>query len=223
MLGAAAAIVYAVSRTSGYSAYVVGFDAAVLLPLFGTGRRSELPAHPVLGPGPKLMRIASKLRKLPKTRAIAWGRLPLGSDQFDELRLLCTPKVPLRGLAGIEVGLVPLGGLGGSIDLPEVLVRVIDGSAAHEAFLARMPGSRWVRGRRADERVTSLRPRLPTLAMTTALVTRLLEQATESDSSLPESRKRVRQIGRQPGPRYEGRNDRVALPANEAGVQRVAS
>ena len=70
------------------------------------------------------------IRKLPKTRAIAWGRLPAGSDQFDELRLLCTPKVPLRGLAGIEVGLVAGAGLGGRIHLPEVLVRVIDGSPA---------------------------------------------------------------------------------------------
>jgi hypothetical protein len=225
LLGAAAALAYAMSRTSTYAAYVVAFDMAVLFPLFGTGRTAELPGHPLFGPGPSLARIARKLRKLPKTRAIAWGRLPLGSDQFDELRLLCTPKVPLRGLAGIEVGLLAVGGIGGSIHLPEVLVRVIDGSPAHEAFLALMPGSRWVRGRRADERVTSLRPRLPTLAMTTALTVRLLERAAESDvgSGVAEGRKRVRQIARQPRQGFEGRNDRIALPADVAGVQRVAS
>jgi len=225
LLGAVAALVYVVSRTSSYAAYVVAFDAAVLFPLFGTGRSSELPGHPLFGPGPILARIAKKLRKLPKTRAIAWGRLPLGSDQFDELRLLCTPKVPLRGLAGIEVGLVAAGGIGGAIYLPEVLVRVIDGSIAHQAFLELMPGSRWVRGRRADERVASLRPRLPTLAMTTALTARLLEQAAEPEggSRVDESRKRVREIARQPRPRFESRDDRVALPADVAGVQRVAS
>jgi len=225
LAGAAAALTYAVSRTSNYAAYIVAFDAAVLLPLFGTGRANELPGHPVSGPGPLLAKIARRLRKRPKTRAIAWGRLPAGSDQFDELRLLCTPKVPLRGLAGIEVGLVAAGGLGGRIHLPEVLVRVIDGSPAHEAFLAMMPGSRWVRGRRADERVASIRPRLPTLAMTIALTTRLLERATEAEgaSRLAESRKRVGKIARQPRARFESGNDRVALPADVAGVQRVAS
>jgi hypothetical protein len=226
LLGAAAGVAYAVSRTSAYAAYVVAFDAAVLFPLFGTGRRSELPGHPVLGPGPRLARIASRLRKIPQTRAIAWGRLPLGSQQFDELRLLCTPKLPLRGLAGIEVGLVAAGGIGGSIYLPEVLVRVIEGSPAHEAFLARMPGSRWVRGRRADERVTSLRPRLPTLAMTTGLLIRLLEQATDVAprvSRIAEGRKGLRKIVGEPRAGLEGRHTKVALEADVAGVQRVAS
>jgi hypothetical protein len=223
LLGAAGGLAYAVWQTSSYAGYVIVFDTAVLFPLFGTGRRAELPGDPVFGPGPSLGRIAKKLRKLPKTRAIAWGRLPLGSSQFDELRLLCAPKVPLRGLAGIEVGLVHVGGLGGSIYLPEVLVRVIDGSPAHEAFLQRMPGSRWVRGRRADERVTSLKPRIPTMAMTTMLVARLLEQATEAGSRVSKGGKHVRQIARQPRSRLEGRNDRVAFPANVAGVQRVAS
>jgi hypothetical protein len=226
LLAGAAALVYAVSRTSGYAAYVVAFDTAVLFPLFGTGRRGELPGHPVFGPGASLARIAAKLRKIPNTRAIAWGRLPLGSQQFDELRLLCTPKLPLRGLAGIEVGLVATGGVGGTIYLPEVLVRVIDASPAHEAFLTRMPGSRWVRGRRADERVTSLRPRLPTIAMTTALVIRLLEQATDvaqRASRVSEGRKGFRKIAREPRARLEGRNGGVAFEPDVAGVQRVAS
>jgi hypothetical protein len=225
LLSAAGAVVYFVSRASGYAAYVIAFDTAVIFPLFGTGRRSELPGHPIFGPGRALARIAAKLRKIPNTRAIAWGRLPLGSDQFDELRLLCTPKLPLRGLAGIEVGMVSAGGIGGAILFPEVLVRVIDGSPAHEAFLARMPGSRWVRGRRADERVTSLRPRLPTVAMTTALVTRLLAQATEVTqraSRVAEGGKRLRKIAREPGVRLESPNGRVTLESDVAGVQGVA-
>ncbi len=224
LAGASAALAYAVSRTSSYTAYVVAFDTAALFPLFGTGRRSELPGHPLLCHGLRLARIAKKLRRLPGMRAIGWGRLPLGSDQFDELRLLCTPKVPLRGLAGIEVGLVAAGGIGGCIYLPEVLVRVIDGSAAHEAFLEMMPGSRWVRGRRADERVASLRPRLPTLAMTAALTARLLERAAEAKvSAFTKDRKRGGQIGRESGVHLESRNDQIALPPDVAGVQRVAS
>src|SRR5262249_53293373 len=106
------------------------------------------------------------------------------------------------------------------------LVRVIDASPAHEAFLARMPGSRWVRGRRADERVTSLRPRLPTLPMTTKLLIRLLEQATDVAprvSRIAEGRKGFRKIVGQPGAGLEGRHGGVAMVADEAGVQRVAS
>jgi hypothetical protein len=106
--------------------------------------------------------------------------LPEGSEDFDELRLLCASKVPLRGFIGIELGLVGTAGAGGFIRLPEILVRVVDASPCHEALLRLLPGSRWIRGRRADERVTSLRPRLPTTAMTIALVARLVEHTRDT-------------------------------------------
>jgi hypothetical protein len=175
-----AGVAYAVSRVSAYDAYLVMFDSAVLFPLFGTGRVRELPAHPIFGVVPTFERIAARLRRRANVRAIAWARLPEASDQFDELRLLCAPKLPLRGFIGIEIGLVGVGGIGGFIYLPEVLVRVVDASPCHDAFLELLPGSRWIRGRRADERVTSLRPRLPTILMTSALTARLLQQAFET-------------------------------------------
>jgi hypothetical protein len=172
-------LAYAASRASTYGAYLVALDSAVLFPLFGTGRLGDLPNPALSGPAPILRRIAEKLRRRSGLRVIAWGRLPEGTDQFDELRLLCAPKIPIRGFTGIEVGLVGVGGIGGSIYLPEVLVRVIDASPCHEAFLKLLPGSRFIRGRKADERVTSLRPRLPTVAMTAALAARLIEHAFE--------------------------------------------
>lgn len=178
-LAAAVAIACAASRVSAYHAYLAVFDASVLFAVFGTGRLADLPPHPLSGPGPCLGRIARHLRRRSGIRAVAWARLPDGGDAFDELRLLCAPKVPLRGFVGIEVGLVAVTGLGGFFYLPELLLRVIDASPCHEAFRQLRPGGRWVRGRRAEERVMSLSPRLPTMAMATALADRLIEQARD--------------------------------------------
>jgi hypothetical protein len=178
-LTAVAVLTYVVGRASVYHAYLVAFDAAVLLPIFGTGRLADLPPHPIGGTGPHLGRIATKLRARAGMRAVAWARLPDGAEAFDELRLLCAPRVPLRGFVGIELGFVAVSGAGGFFRLPEVLVRVVDASPCHDAFRKLRPGARWLRGRRAEERVTALSPRLPTLAMTTALALRLLEQAKD--------------------------------------------
>jgi hypothetical protein len=178
-LSGAAALTYWVARASTYHAYLVAFDATVLLAVFGTGRLADLPPHPIAGPGPRLGRIARQLRGRAGIRAVAWARLPDGGDAFDELRLLCAPKVPLRGFVGIEVGLVAVTGAGGLFYLPELLVRVIDGSPSHDAFRNVRPGARWLRGRRAEERVMTLSPRLPTLVMTAALALRLVEHARD--------------------------------------------
>jgi hypothetical protein len=178
-LTVAAVATYFVGRASAYHAYLVVFDSAVLFPIFGTGRLADLPPEPLRGLGTRLGRMARLLRAHKGVRAVAWARLPNGATAFDELRLLCTPKVPLRGFVGVEVGLVPVAGAGGYLPLPEILVRVIDASPCHDAFRALRPGSRWVRGRRAEERVMSVIPRLPTLAMTTALALKLLERARD--------------------------------------------
>jgi hypothetical protein len=180
LLAAWGAFAYAASRASAYEGWLALMDGAILFPIFGTGSRRDLPPDPMSGPGPALGRIARKLRGRKWLRAIAWARLPEGSDSFDELRLLCAPKVPLRGFTGIEVGLMAASGAGGFIQLPEILVRVVDASPCHEALVQRFPGLRWIRGRRLDERVASFRPRLPTIAMTYALALRLLEQTIDT-------------------------------------------
>ncbi|HKQ69960.1 MAG TPA: hypothetical protein VJT73_11505, partial [Polyangiaceae bacterium] len=220
-LGALAVIA---ARTSSYGAYLVAFDAAVLLPLFGTGRRAELPPHPFASAGPRLRRVAEHLRKNAALRAIAWGRLPEGQGEFDELRLLASPKVPRRGFTGIEVGYVAMSGVGGALLLPEVLVRVIDASPCHDAFRALVPGSHWMRGRKPDERVVLLKPRLPTLTMTAELAAKLARCATDTAAptvaslaktkgacsdeqqriaKIGESRKSLGQVGREARAHFE--------------------
>jgi hypothetical protein len=173
------AAAYFVRPLSSYVAYVILFDGAILFPLFGTGRRSELPPDPIAGPGFHLFPIARGLRKLEQVRTSACARLLGGSTRFDELRLLAAPRLPRRGFLGIEIGCAPFQGSGGFIQLPEILVRVIDGSPCHEAFVRLFPQKRWVRGRKADERVAIVCPRLPTTRMTIALAARLLDHARD--------------------------------------------
>lgn len=176
-LGAAAAFYVA----SPYYGYLVAFDVAALLPIFGTGRLTQLPPDPATAPSRKLQKIAEKLRHNAWLRAVAWARLPQGGDRFDELRLLVMPRLPRRGLTAIEVGVVFARGTGGALSVPQVLVRVVDGSPSHEALTQRLGTVSWVRGRKPDERVAILTPQLPTVAMTTALVLRVAEAARDPE------------------------------------------
>lgn len=168
---------------SPYYGYLVAFDAAVLLPLFGTGRLVQLPPDPVTASSRRLRRIAEKLRKKPWLRAVAWARLPQGGDRFDELRLLVMPRLPRRGLSGIEVGIAWARGAGGALAVPQVLVRVVDGSPCHEALTAHLGAVSWTRGRKPDERVALLTPELPTTSMTAALALRIAEAARDPERS----------------------------------------
>jgi len=126
-----------------------------------------------------LARIAKRLRQDRGLRAIGWARLPDGSDTFDELRLLCAPRVPLRGFSALEIGLVTFTGMGGAVQCPELLIRVVEGSPCHDAMVKVLRGARFVRGRKPDERVVTVRPRLPSSAMTAALAARLLKCAED--------------------------------------------
>jgi len=184
----AAACAWAIWPLSRYGAYLVIFDSTVVLPLFGTGGSRDLPPDPLSGPGPLLARIARRLRRHGTIRALGWARLPHGADHFDELRLIVAPRLPRRGLSAIEIGLAAAPGMGGFFQLPEILVRVIDASPCHEAFRRLLPGARWIRGRKADERVVALRPRLPTVQMTAALARRLADHARDEAPGQPPSR-----------------------------------
>ncbi|MGE3668199.1 MAG: hypothetical protein AB7K71_01005, partial [Polyangiaceae bacterium] len=81
------------------------------------------------------------------------------------------PRRGLRGLRAIEVGLEYHQTGTGPVGMPCVIVRVQDESAAYAALPRSVV---WTRGRDEDERVTILRPKLPTYSMTLALVERLL-------------------------------------------------
>ncbi len=160
---------------SPYHALLLALAAACLLPIFCTGRASELPADPATHPRPLMKYLAKRLRRR-GLKAVAWARVPTGSQEPDELRLLVTPRRALPGLGGIEVGLEYQNGGGGPVALPFVLVRVQDGSDAYTALQRHVS---WIRGREPEQRVAVIRPKLPTRRLTLALVERIAERITD--------------------------------------------
>jgi hypothetical protein len=154
---------------SPYRALLVLLGASALLPVFCTGRASELPADPAAMPRPLLRWLARRLGRA-GLEATPLGRLPDGSTDPDELRLLVKPKRSLTGFLALEVGLEYQQGGGGPVSMPCVLVRVIDGSESYKSLPRNVV---WTRGRSAGERVTVLRPRLPTRSQCLSLVLRL--------------------------------------------------
>jgi hypothetical protein len=163
--------------SSAYHALVLALGSASLLPIFCTGRASELPADPVTRPRPLLSYLARRLRRDGTLQAAAWGRLPVGAEDPDELRLLVMPRRPLSGVAGIEVGLEYQYGGGGPVALPYALVRVQDGSPGYQALCQHVS---CVRGRSPEERVAVIRPKLPTRRMTLKLVERIASLLTQT-------------------------------------------
>lgn len=178
-----AAGTYGASLLATRHAVVVAMDFVVVLALLGTGRTRELPPDAVVDAGPLLRGLAARLRKLAKRRTplriVPRIRVPEGQPDADELRLLVLPERAVSGLVGIEIGVVHVPGAGGPIALPEILLRLTKGSAAEAEAAVLSRAGRKVRGRRPDEVVVALSPRLPTVAMTADLVTALASRLTE--------------------------------------------
>ncbi|MCB9587104.1 MAG: hypothetical protein H6718_17025 [Polyangiaceae bacterium] len=171
LLGAFGAVAVLVFKRSPYFGMMVAMGSASLLPIFCTGRAGELPPDPVARPRRLLRYLIKKLAKRRGVDARLVGRFPEGSEVPDELRLEVLPRRGLRGLRAIEVGLEYHQTGTGPVGMPCVIVRVQDESAAYSALPRSVV---WTRGRDEDERVTILRPKLPTYSMTLALVERLL-------------------------------------------------
>jgi hypothetical protein len=153
-----------------YQALLPGLVAAALVPIFCTGRASELPPDPALGPRRLLKWLAEQLRREAGVDVTAWVRIPRGEQQPDEVRLLVSLERPLPGLIALEVGVQYQYGMSGSLALPCAVVRVEQGSMAYDA-LAR--DARWQRGRRPEERVALIQPELPTRSFCLTLVRQL--------------------------------------------------
>ncbi|MBX3184066.1 MAG: hypothetical protein KIT72_00965 [Polyangiaceae bacterium] len=171
LTGFGALAVYAFQR-SAYLGMMTALGAACLLPLFCTGRASELPPDPILRPRRLFHYLVRRLaRRRPACDAQLLGRFPGDTNEPDELRLAALPRRPIRGLNAIEVCVEYHLTGPGRRGAPCVMVRVQDESPA---YLALPRGITWTRGRGEDERVAVLRPKLPTRAMTLALVERLL-------------------------------------------------
>jgi hypothetical protein len=153
----AAAII--VMRRSPYDGVALALGSSVLFPIFFTGRSGELPLDPARAPRVFLEWLAEALGRDSSLESYPIGRVPVGGTDHDELRFLVTPKRSIQGLVAIEVGVDFHVGPLGIVSLPFVLVRVVEGMPAADIL---PKGLFWTRGRAADERVTVLRPKVPT-------------------------------------------------------------
>jgi len=193
---ALAAVAYGAIRVfpaSPYYALLLALASASLIPIFCTGRGSELPPDPVDRPRALLAYLAKRVRRSSGLQAKAWARFPRGGSEPDELRLLVVPGRALSGLTGIEVGLEYQFGGGGPLALPYVLARTQDGSAAYSALATDVA---FMRGRRSGERVAVIRPKLPTRAMALRLTLRIADLLTDKQGQSKKARPARRPVAR---------------------------
>jgi len=199
LCGGQVAVHFWVRQHSPYRAVQLLLGCSLLLPVFLTGRARELPLQPGGDLQGLLQRTLRGLRRR-GLRAVPLARLPIGSDSPDELRLLVQPRGASSGLVAIEVGVEAAFGLGGVLADPYVLVRVKDESPCAELL---RQSARLDRGRKPDERVALLRPKLPTRAETLDLVSRIVELVTQTRAQ--SSSKRASSDGKPASARKPGR------------------
>jgi hypothetical protein len=193
LLAAAAAIGTVVTaavvaaRFDPEGVWLACIDGVALLPLLLTGRGSQLPPDAATTAAPWLARLFARLRGTPTLRVSPWARFPDASaaPTSDELRLLVLPRAAMPGVLGVEVGLAWSHSPTGWVGTPEVLARVLDGSAAATRLARELPAARVVPGRRPEERVMRLVPRAPTRGQAAALVRSLAETLTDRRLVVP--------------------------------------
>jgi len=180
VIAAVAAAVVVLARFASEGAWILAMDAGVLLPLWMTGSVTQLPPYGSGAVAPWLVRAFRRLRATPGLRAAPWGRLAL-DGAIDEVRVLVLPRACMPGVVGIEVGQAWCSTPVGWASVPELLVRVTDGSAA-AAKLAQMTStlkeSVFV-GRKPDERVVRLVPRGPAASDAVALARAVASELAE--------------------------------------------
>jgi hypothetical protein len=161
-----------------YQALLLILGSACLLPLFFTGRAAQLPADLATHPRRLLSNLLKRLRRADGIKVVPWARIPEGSRDADELRLLVQVPGAVRGLIGLEMGIEYLQGVAGSAAAPFVLIRAREGSLAVSALPRELS---WTRGRKTDERAAILRPRLPTPTHCEQLLLELVARLRESE------------------------------------------
>jgi len=164
---------------SPYHALLILFSSSALLPVFFTGRASDLVSDRVAFSRGFVRDLTRRLRENSAIRTVPWARVPDDAREPDELRLLVQLRDAAPGLVALETGVEPERGIGGFVASPFVIVRTRDGSAAQRLLPSELA---WTRGRRPDERVAILKPKLPTLALTLALIERLSALFAQSAS-----------------------------------------
>jgi hypothetical protein len=183
-------------RTHLYEGLLLALGSTALLPVFLTGRAAQLPPDPAYAPRGFLQWQAERLKKDGTLKVLPWARVPDLGSEMDELRLMVLPRRARPGLLGLEVGVEYCSGSGGYMAMPFVLVRALDGGAACTALPEH---SAWTRGRKPEERVLVLHPRLPTRAGCHALLLELIERlrapAAKTTAYHPQSRSFAMSIG----------------------------
>jgi hypothetical protein len=209
-------VAVALRRIDAEAPWLVAIDAAALVPLLITGRACDLPPDGARSAGPWLASVFRRLRAVESLRVAPWARVVFGRSTFDELRLLVLPRPAMPGLVGVEVGRAFSLTSAGWAATPEVLVRVLEESAAAVKLAHVLPRARALPGRRPDERVVRLAPRSGTRASTIALMLGLAEALTDRRVAFPPGRC----AGRDRDP--ERRADRSVRGRSPPGHSRVA-
>jgi hypothetical protein len=170
---------WASARLGPEAPWMVVIDCAPLVALLVTGRKLQRPSVDLEVAGQLLHRPFSRLKKEARSlRVVPWGRVGL-DGKIDELRIRVLPQSPVPGVVGIEMGHAWSRTPVGWAPAPEVLVRVLEGSAAAAKLGKSMPEARQVPGRRARERVLRLTPATPTDSACVGLVRRAAEILTD--------------------------------------------
>lgn len=190
---AAGVAIFVLGRRDPRAALGVAVNAALLLPLFASGRAGQLPPDRVVDAWSLLSPIAEALRATEGGRVKAIARM--AGKKVDEVRLRIDPVAgsPLRS---IEVGCGIVHGSGGSRLVPELLVRCADDDALSLVSGAMHPedelGTAF--GRMEGERVLCVRPSDSSPAAVVARVRATLEAlgartSQPAPEAAPESKK----------------------------------
>ena len=167
---------------SPYHALLTLLCGSVVFPIFFSGRASDLVSDRVQFSRRFVRDLSRRLRENVALRAVPWARVPDDAREPDELRLLVQLRDAAPGLVALETGVEPERGIGGFVASPFVIVRTREGSVSQRLLPSELV---WTRGRRPDERVAILKPKLPTLALTLALIERLVTLLARQPTKSP--------------------------------------
>lgn len=169
-LGGIGALAARVFGTSPYTGACLLLGSSVLLPIFCTGRAAELPLDTLAHSRAFLGDVARRLARDGSLLVQPMGRIAAANGELDELRLSLAPARPVPGLLGMELGLELRERIGGHSVRPVVILRAAEGSECQRALPR---GVTWMRGRNANERASLIRPKLPSAALSVALIQEL--------------------------------------------------
>lgn len=169
---------WASARLGPQGPWMVVIDCAPLVALLATGRKLQRPTVDLEIAGRLLRRPFSRLKGLRNLRVVPWGRVGL-DGKIDELRIRILPQLPVPGVVGIEMGHAWSRTPVGWAPAPEVMIRVLEGSAAAAKIGQALPDAVQEVGRRALERALRLVPAVPTDSACMALVRQVAEILTD--------------------------------------------